>query len=230
MSWMAKAFTFARTNETAMQTRLEQALQSLHARSLIEAYDLRKGSARFHGGRGNFGTQLDLQQAGGSWSLTATPVTNPAGPFAKGSMGSEVHPLAMWTTCGKPVALSHVERLPHLELVEWLRELESRHPASEWLAQQFKRLAEGERPSNDDLQGVVLLGVRRFVKTIPSSDRLHETIEPALVTLLCMTSASSDKEESLFESESYAAALITFLQETHPLEAKRAAQKYMMSR
>ena len=76
----------------------------------------------------------------------------------------------------------------------------------------------------------MLLGVRRFVKTIPSSDRLHETIEPALVTLLRMNAAGGNKEESLFESENYAAALIAFLQETHPLEAKRAAQKYMMSR
>ena len=42
--------------------------------------------------------------------------------------------------------------------------------------------------------------------------------------------AGGNKEESLFESENYAAALIAFLQETHPLEAKRAAQKYMMSR
>lgn len=230
MSWMARVFSFARTNESAMLTRLEQALQSLHARSLIEAFDLDGCRARMQGSRGNFGTQLELRQEHGSWSLTAAPIVNPAGPFAKESLGGEIQPLALWTACGKASELPRVDRLPHLELVEWLRELEARHPASEWVAQQFKRLAEGERPSNDDLQGVVLLGVRRFVKTIPSSDRLHETIEPALVTLLGMNSANSGGAENLFESENYAAALITFLQETHPLEAKRAAHQYMMSR
>lgn len=230
MSWMAKAFSFGRNNGNAVQVRLEQALQSLNARSLIETYELQESLARIHGGRGNFGTQLDLLQDRGGWLLKATPIANPAGPFATSGTGGEICPLSLWTPCGKSVALPRVDKLPHLELVEWLRELESRHPASDWMSQQFKRLAEGERPSNDDLQGVVLLGVRRFVKTIPSSDRLHETIEPALVTLLGMNSKSSNEEESMFESENYAAALITFLQDTHPLEAKRAAQKYMMSR
>lgn len=230
MNWVAKAFVFGRNNGSAMQVRLEQALQSLNARSLIETYELQESSARIHGGRGNFGTQLELHQDRAGWLLAATPIANPAGPFATGVPSGEICPLALWIACGKGVELPRVDRTAHPELVEWLRELESRHPAVEWMAQQFKRLAKGERLSNDDLQGVVLLGIRRFVKTISSSDRLHETIEPALVTLLRMNSASGGREENMFESENYASALISFLQETHPLEAKRAAQKYMMSR
>ncbi|MBW3567965.1 MAG: hypothetical protein KY410_08435 [Proteobacteria bacterium] len=232
MSLLKKIFLFTRGNGDELQKRLEQALHSLRARGSIESFELGRSGAQLQGGRGNFGMQLDLERNGVSWQLISTPITNPAGPFSESDIAGEILPMPYWVSCGKRVVLERVQRMRHLELVDWIRDLETRHPAADWLGVQFRRLAEGERPSPNELQGIVLLGVRRFIRTIPSSDRLHETIEPALVTLLRMQSknGTAKKDEDVFESEDHAAALLQFIQETHPLEAKRAVHRLMMAR
>lgn len=228
-------FSFGRSREEQIRERLDQALHSLRARGSIDSF-LHDGSSGIllQWNRGNFGHRLRVDGRRRHWTLTATPITNPAGPFVSGSLVGEIVPLAEWTRCGTDVSLERAHEAGHLALIEWIRNLEHRHPAGEWLGGQFKRLAEGEHPDQEELQGVVLLGVRRFLKTIPSADRLHETIEPAVQTLLRIRSktrsSGSGDEHEVFASEDYAASLIALIQETHPLEAKRAAQRYMSSR
>lgn len=226
MNRIARILQFGRINADELLTRLEQALHSLHARGSIEHFELGDSEARVQSGRGNFGMQLDIVRDRDEWRLAATPVTNPAGPFGRGEAGDEVHPMPYWVVCEKGAELKEVQRASHLEIVEWLRYRETRHPAADWLAQQLRRLAEGNRLSHEELRGIVLLGGRRFLKTLPASDRLHEMMEAAIVTLLRMQ-AVGNREEGILETRDFASALVGFLRETHPLEAKRATQRFM---
>lgn len=229
-----KLLSFGRKSEEQMGLRLDQALHSLRARGIVESFQ-RTGTARFRlqWSRGNYGVELAAERARG-WQLQATPIANPAGPFAAKNISDEVRPIAEWAECGEPAILTRLDRVGHIELVDWIRELENRHPAAAWLAEQVRRLAVGERLDNETLQAMVLLGARRFLKTIPGSDRLHEAIEPALVTLIGMTRRTPPKaaeaELEVFAGQDYGRTLVDVLQETHPLEARRAVQLYMSGR
>ncbi|HEX6928942.1 MAG TPA: hypothetical protein VF267_06810 [Gammaproteobacteria bacterium] len=235
MRWISGILPFKRRNVEQVRGRVEDALHSLRARGVIENFEVAGPSALLlQWGRGNFGLRLELGRAGRNWELVAIPITNPAGPFAGGDLVADIQPLVHWRPCGSQTALPGVDRVPHLELLAWVQDLEERHPVAEWLGRQFRRLAGGERPDNEELRGVMLLGVRRFLKTIPSTDRLHETIEPALMTLLRGRSRKPAPADAggmeVIAGEDHAASLIGCLQETHPLAAKRAAQKYMTAR
>lgn len=235
MESLMKLLSFGKKSEEQMGQRLEQALQSLRARGIVEAFTgTGRGAFRLQWDRGNYGLALEARRERGGWALAVTPISNPAGPFAGEDLGGEVAALTEWRTCGKESRLERLDRIGHVELVDYLRGLEHDHPAAEWMNAQVRRLAEGERLSDDDLQGLVLLGARRFLKTIPGSDRLHEAIEPALVTLIAMTSSKparvEEAELDVVAGEDYGRALVDFLQETHPLEAKRAVQRYIAAR
>lgn len=211
--------------------RLEQALQSLRARGIVDRFE-RSGAdhLRLQWARGNFGLALTVSGKRPA-SLEAVPICNPAGPFADDVLGDEVLPIKEWRTCGPAQSLSKADRLAHVALIEMLLALENTHPAMDWLAEQFRRMARGEQPGAGELQGIVLLGGRRYVKTIPASDRLHEAMEPALATLLRMnrTSSAENSELDVFAGEDYGRALLEFLQESHPLAATRAARKFAMT-
>lgn len=225
--------SFGRKSETQACDRVEQALHSLRARGLVESFQrFEPALFRWQWDRGNFGFELKLLRAGRGWDIEFAPLCTPAGPFAGGDIGGEVVPLAGWVRCGDAGSLERLDRMTHMELVDWLRGLEAGHPAADWLGEQFRRMAKGERPGQEQLQGMVLLGARRYVKTIPGADRLHEAIEPALVTLLRMNASNTvpSDEDEVIAGEDYGRTLIGFLQETHPLEAKRAAYQYAMAR
>ncbi|HEX6928865.1 MAG TPA: hypothetical protein VF267_06425 [Gammaproteobacteria bacterium] len=232
MAFIRQLLSLGRKSEARACSRIAQALDSLRARGLIESFQHTEPAAfRWQWDRGNFGFELRALRAGRGWELEFAPVCTPAGPFADGTISGEVAPLQDWVHCGMAGRLERFGRLTHVELVDRLRELEVGHPVADWLGERFRRMAKGERPNAEDLQGMVLLGARRFLKTIPGSDRLHETIEPALVTLLHMRAgrAAADEDE-IVAGEDYGNALLGFLQETHPLEAKRAAYQYAMAR
>lgn len=216
-----------RAGTSELLQRLEQALYSLRARGAIESFELANTGARFQGDRGNFGCLLELEEKSGKVALVATPIANPVGPFARDVLGDEILPIARWVPCGPPVELPLLHKISHLELVDWLREQGANHPVTDWISQQFRQLADGKEIGDRDLQAIVLLGVRRFLKSIPSTDRLHESVESALVTLFRLKGTN---ESDVFGDANGAAALVSFIQETHPLEAKRAAHRYMTSR
>ncbi|HEX7029231.1 MAG TPA: hypothetical protein VF254_01440 [Gammaproteobacteria bacterium] len=233
MESIMQLLSFGRKGEAGMCARVEQALHSLRARGLVETFQhFEPATFRLQWDRGNFGFELMALRAGRGWNLEFAPLCMPAGPFAASAIGSEVVPLPGWVRCGPAGVLERVDRMAHIALVDWLRRLETGHPAADWLAGQFLRMAKGERPRADELQGMVMLGARRFVKTIPGSDRLHEAIEPALLTLLRMNAgnARAGSEDEVIAGEDYGRALIGFLQETHPLEAKRAAHRHAAAR
>lgn len=235
MELLMKLLPFGRKSEEQMGQRLEQALHSLRARGIVETFKpVAPAVFRLQWDRGNYGLELAAQRARRGWEMTVTPICNPAGPFAGDKLGGEIMSLPEWLACGKTGRLERLDRTGHVDLVDYIRELEATHPAAEWMSALVKRLAEGDRPSEEDLQGLVLLGARRFLKTIPGSDRLHEAIEPALVTLIAMTSSRQpqveESELDVFAGEDYGRALVEFLQETHPLEARRAVQRYIAAR
>lgn len=231
---LMKLLGIASHSETARGDQIERALQSLHARGIVQSFQrMRDATFRAQWDRGNFGIELAAIQSGRYWNLAVTPICNPAGPFAGKLIGGEVLELSAWVACDKPRQLERIDRLGHVALVDRLRALEEGHPAARWLTDQFLRMAAGERLENGDLQGMVLLGARRFLKTIPGADRLHESMEPALLTLLRMNRAQRKQDTDTLEviaGADYAAALLGFLQEAYPLEARRAVLRHAAMR
>lgn len=205
------------------------AVSSLIARGIVESMIQEDNvTLRLQWARGNYGHRVHCRRNGWSWELVTHPITNPAGPYSTNALDVDIVPVAAWVRCGKEVVIPRLESMSHLELIECIHNLEPSHPVLEWFARQFEKLAKGNVLDNDALRGLLLLGARRYFKTLPNADRLQRTIEPALMTLLRTQAAVSrdakdDVDEQIVAGRDYAQALVEVLQETHPLEARRAA-------
>lgn len=227
---------FIGNNENLAHQRLEEALHSLKARGVVESFHDMDGKTpclRLQWDRGNFGHEVALSANSMSAEVIVRAIALPTGPFGGKEPSTEILPITGWRPVGEASSLGVLKKLPHTTLVEAIRLLEASHPALEWFEDRFKALAKGVTPEPAELSAMVLLGARKFLKTIPNANRLNEAVEPAMVTLL--RAAAREKQESdgddnlLFSADSgFAQALVSFIQETHPLDAKRAAHKFAM--
>lgn len=220
------------------QEQLRQALVSLQARSSIAQFsattDIPEGH-RLQWDRGNFGELLGLDKRGGK-ILFVAPIALAVGPFGGKSPVNEIRPIAEWKVVGQRTDLGNLNRMGQIELVEAIRAREAKHPALDWLGKGLRELAEGRSLPSETLEAMLLLGFRRFVKTIPNADRLNEAIENALVTLLGMASREKEQEAGgdgadIFSmGGGFAQAMLECLQDSHPLELKRASLRYVSMR
>lgn len=214
--------------------RLEQAMASLLARGLIEQYRETADGRGFvlQWSRGNFGHRIMLDSR--LREVVASSVALPVGPFGGSEPVDEILPMQQWLPVGSDVSLGRIRQLGHVELVEEIRQQGLTHPCLAWLADRIIALAEGKRLTPGILSSMVLLGARKYLKTIPNSDRLNERIGAATRTLLDMAirerkamQPSYDDDEVLVLSArtGNARALLDYLQETHPMEARRAVRE-----
>lgn len=219
----------------AFPEQLQQALHSLQARGSITQFTASSDAPdgfRLQWDRGNFGELLGFDKRGGKTLLSA-PVALAVGPFARKLPVNEIQPISDWQIAGNRVVLGAINRLGQVELIDTIREREAHHPAIEWLGKGLRELAEGRSLPGEKMEAMLLLGFRRFVKTIPNADRLNEVVEAALVTLLGMArrekaQQTADEGADIFSiGGGFAQAMLECLQESHPLELKRAGLKFV---
>lgn len=214
--------------------RLEQAIASLLARGLVEEFRETADGRGFvlQWSRGNFGHRIMLDSR--QRDLVASAVALPVGPFGGSEPADQILPMRQWLPVGADVPLGRIRKISHVELVEAIRQQGLVHPCLAWFAGCIAALAEGKRLKPETLSGMVLLGARKYLKTIPNSDRLNEKIGAATQTLLdmairerkAMRPADDDDTVLVLSTRAgNARAILDYLQETHPIETRRAVRE-----
>ncbi|MDX1442338.1 MAG: hypothetical protein R3270_01035 [Gammaproteobacteria bacterium] len=216
--------------------RIEQALQSLGARGLAEGHkELSSGRGYVvQWSRGNFGQRVTLDSR--LRDVIVTPVALGVAPFGGDEPVEEIQTMDQWLPVGSDVNLGRLRKIAHVDLIEAIRLEGLEHPCVKWFGDRLAALAEGRRLKPTDLQSMVLLGARKFLKSIPNTDRTHERIPAAIITLLDMAArerrrqqAAGGEDMGIFGGEeNYAQAILEFLQETHPMETRRAIRQHAL--
>lgn len=219
--------------------RIALALHSLQARGLVEAFRELPDRSGYvlQWARGNFGHRVTLDASGRE--IIATPVALGVGPFGGSNATEEIRPMLEWLPVASESRLGRVRQLGHTGLIEAIRLQGLEHPCLAWFASRVQRLAEGQRLKASDPASMVLLGARKFFKTIPNTDRLNERIPAAVLALLELAArekrnarkqGDQGEEVLLFSSSpsGHARALLEYLGETHPMETRQAVRKHAM--
>ena len=220
-------------DQTAALARIEQALQSLVARALADGYRELPNSPGFvmQWARGNFGHRIILEQR--RQMVQLTPVAPGVPPFGDLESAGNVGSMAQWLPVGGAMVPGPLRRIGHVDLIEVIRQQGLSHPCLAWFGDRIEVLAEGRRLKPTDLQSMVQLGARKFLKTIPNTDRTHEKVRAVTLALVDLArrehvQRTTDTDITLFADarHGYASAMLEFLQETHPIEVRHAVQHH----
>lgn len=221
-------------DQTSPLDRIEQALHSLVARGLADSFRELPNSQGFvmQWARGNFGHRVTL----GSHQrlVQLTPVALGVPPFGDIDTIGDAGSMAQWLPVGSTVVAGQLRRTSHIELVETIRLQGLEHPCLAWFSNRIETLAEGRHLKPTDLQSMVQLGVRKFLNTIPNSDRIHEKVQAAALALVGL--ALRERKQRIFGNDSItlfasgsqgpAEMMLEFLRETHPIDVRRAVQRH----